>query len=245
MLPFNRDRNKAAAFRRRRDRWRTVAAKSRAKIGDPSIAGASGVAFIETIAQLEAIYGESNLASNVKVADHVTDLYRPYIEASPFVALATVGPEGVDCTPRGDQPGFVRIAEPKTLIMPDRRGNNRCDSLRNIVRDPRTAFLFLVPGSGACLRANGQARITTDEDLLESFAIEGKPPRSAIVLAVEEVYFQCARAIVRSQLWDPARHVDPTSLPTPGRILAQMSRAEVGGETYDREWPQRARATLW
>ncbi|MBS0364004.1 MAG: pyridoxamine 5'-phosphate oxidase family protein [Proteobacteria bacterium] len=203
------------------------------------------MAFIETIAELEAIYGESNLASNVKVADHVTALYRPFIEASPFVALATVGPEGIDCTPRGDQPGFVRIADDRTLIMPDRRGNNRCDSLRNIVRDPRTAFLFLVPGSGTCLRVNGRAKVSADPALLESFEVDGKAPRTAIVLGVEDVYFQCARAIVRSHLWDAARHVDPASLPTPGRILAEMSKQEVGGEAYDREWPERAKSTLW
>ena len=203
------------------------------------------MAFIETIAELEAIYGESNLASNVKVSDHVTEHYRPFIEASPFVALATVGPEGIDCTPRGDQPGFVRIADARTLIMPDRRGNNRCDSLRNIVRDPRTAFLFLVPGSGTCLRVNGKARISADPALLETFVVDGKAPRTAIVLAVDEVYFQCARAIVRSHLWDPSRHVDPASLPSPGRILESMSRREIDAGAYDREWPDRAKATMW
>ncbi len=203
------------------------------------------MSFIETLDQLEALYGEPHLASTVKVARRVTDSYRPFVEASPFVALATVGPEGIDCTPRGDHPGFVRIEDPQTLIMPDRRGNNRCDSLRNIIRDPRTAFLFLVPGSGTCLRVNGRARISVEAALLASFAVDGKPPRSAIVLAVEEVYFQCARAIVRSHLWNPDHHVDPTSLPSPGRILEEMSKAEVGGETYDREWPDRAKATLW
>jgi PPOX class probable FMN-dependent enzyme len=201
--------------------------------------------FIETIEQLEALYGETNTASEVKVADHVTETYRRFVEVSPFVALATCGPEGIDCSPRGDLPGFVRLADPRTLIMPDRRGNNRCDSLRNIVRDPRCAFLFLVPGSGTCLRANGRARVSVDPALLESFAVDGKAPRSAIVLMTEAVYFQCARAIVRSHLWDPTRHVDPASLPTPGRILAEMSAATVGGEAYDREWPERARASLW
>lgn len=203
------------------------------------------MAFVETIEELEAIYGESNLASNVKVAAQVTDLYRPFIAASPFVALATVGPEGIDCTPRGDQPGFVRIEDPRTLIMPDRRGNNRCDSLRNIVRDPRAAFLFLVPGSGTCLRANGRARISVEPALLDSFVVDGKAPRTAIVLRVEDVYFQCARAIVRSHLWDPERHVDPASLPSPGTILAEMSRRAVDGEAYDRDWPERAKSTLW
>lgn len=203
------------------------------------------MSYISTITELEAIYGPTNEASTVKVADHVTELYRPFVEASPFVALATCGPEGLDCSPRGDQPGFVRIESQTRLVMPDRRGNNRCDSLRNIVRDPRTAFLFLVPGSGNCLRVNGLARVSIDPGLLASFEVEGKPPRSAIVLETEAVYFQCARALVRSHLWDPARHVDPASLPTPGAILASMTNGCLDGEAYDREWPDRARASLW
>lgn len=203
------------------------------------------MAFIESIAQLEALYGATNEASEVKVADHVTQLYRPFIEASPLVALATCGPEGLDCSPRGDLPGFVAIESPHTLLMPDRRGNNRCDSLRNIVRDPRAAFLFLVPGSGTCLRVNGRARLSADPALLGRFAVDGASPRTVIVLDTQAVYFQCARAIVRANLWDPARHVDPARLPTPGAILAAMSDARVGGEAYDRAWPARAQASLW
>lgn len=200
---------------------------------------------IDTIEALEAIYGSTNAASTVKEIDHVNDHYRAFIEASPFVALATVGPEGLDCSPRGDAGQAVRIDGPRTLVMPDWRGNNRADSLRNIVRDPRCAFLFLIPGSGNCLRANGRARIVVDEDLLASFAVEGQAPRSAIVLTTEAVYFQCARAIVRSQLWNPEKHVDPSSLPTPGAILADLSRGGVDGNAYDREWPERARRTMW
>jgi uncharacterized protein len=200
---------------------------------------------IDTIDQLEAIYGPTNVASTVKVADHVTDLYRPYVEASPFVALATSGPEGLDCSPRGDRPGFVRLLDPHTLVMPDRRGNNRCDSLRNIVRDSRAAFLFLIPGSGNCLRANGRARLSIDPELLADMAVDGKPPRCAIVLSTEAVYFQCARAIVRSRLWDPDAQIEPSALPTAGQILAAMSQNQVGGEAYDRDWPGRAKASLW
>ncbi|MBR0932848.1 pyridoxamine 5'-phosphate oxidase family protein [Bradyrhizobium jicamae] len=200
---------------------------------------------ISTIEQLEAIYGFPNDASTMKVADRVTPSYRVLIEKSPFVSLATSGPEGLDCSPRGDLPGFVRIHDDKTLMMPDRRGNNRCDSLRNIVRDPRVALLFLIPGSGSTLRVNGRAYLSADPALLESFRMEGKAPRTVIVMTVEEMYFQCARAIVRSDLWNPAKHVDPATLPTPGRILAEMSANTVGGETYDREWPERARQTMW
>ncbi|QOZ24410.1 pyridoxamine 5'-phosphate oxidase family protein [Bradyrhizobium sp. CCBAU 51753] len=200
---------------------------------------------IETIEQLEAIYGFPNDASTVKVADHVTPLYRVLIEKSPFVSLATSGPEGLDCSPRGDLPGFVRIHDAKTLMMPDRRGNNRCDSLRNIVRDPRVGLLFLIPGSGSTLRVNGRAYVTAEPELLASFTMEGKTPRTVIVMTVDEVYFQCARAIVRSDLWNPDKRVDPRALPTPGQILAEMSENTVGGEKYDREWPERARQTMW
>ena len=131
------------------------------------------------------------------------------------------------------------------MILPDRRGNNRIDSLRNIVRDPRVALLFLIPGSGTTFRVNGHALISADPELLASFAVESQAPRSAIVVTVERAYFQCARAIVRSGLWDPERHVDPDSLPTPGEILAALTLGEVGGKPYDEAWPARAAASLW
>jgi len=200
---------------------------------------------IATIKDLEAIYGQPNEASTVKVSDRITPQYRVLIDKSPFAALATCGPEGLDCSPRGDLPGFVRAHDEKTLMMPDRRGNNRVDSLRNIVRDPRVALLFLIPGSGSTLRVNGRARVSANADLLASFGIDGKAPRTVIVMTVDEIYFQCARAIVRSDLWNPDKRVDPKSLPTPGQILADMSENRVGGEEYDRAWPERARQSLW
>jgi uncharacterized protein len=203
------------------------------------------MSIIATVEELEAIYGQPNDASTVKVADKVTSQYRALIGKSPFAALATCGPEGLDCSPRGDLAGFVRVHDEKTLMMPDRRGNNRIDSLRNIVRDPRVALLFLIPGAGSTLRVNGRARVSVDAELLGSFRMEGKAPRTVVVMNVDEIYFQCARAIVRSELWNPARHVDPKSLPTPGQILADMSQNLVAGEEYDRAWPERARQSLW
>ncbi len=200
---------------------------------------------ITTIEELEAIYGQPVEASIVKEVDFITAHYRRLIEASPFAVLATAGPEGLDCSPRGDRPGFVRIVDDKTLMMPDRRGNNRVDSLRNIVRDPRVALLFMIPGSGTTLRLNGRAHLTTDADALASFEMEGKLPRAVVVITVEAVYFQCARAIVRSELWNPERRTDPDTLPTPGQILAELSDNRVGGEPYDREWPARAKKSLW
>jgi uncharacterized protein len=201
---------------------------------------------ITSIATLEALYQPAPVAaSTTKVAQAMTPEYRRLIEASPFAALATVGPEGVDCSPRGDRAGFVRIHDDTTLMMPDRRGNNRIDSLRNIVRDPRCAFLFLIPGSGTTMRVNGRAHLSVDPDLLESFVVEDKAPRSVIVLEIDELYFQCARAIIRSELWNPDRHIDPATLPTPGHILAAMTDNQVGGDSYDKAWPERAKQTMW
>jgi PPOX class probable FMN-dependent enzyme len=200
---------------------------------------------INTIEELEAIYGQPGEASTVKEISHLTPQYRALIEVSPFAVLATGGPEGLDCSPRGDIAGFVRIADDKTLLMPDRRGNNRVDSLRNIVRDPRVALLFLIPGVGNTLRVNGRAYLTTDGDVLESFLMDGKVPRSVVMITIESVYFQCARAIVRSDLWNPKSHVDPKTLPSAGQILAALSESRVGGDEYDRAWNARAQQTLW
>lgn len=200
---------------------------------------------IETTEQLEAIYGEPSEASIVKEADRITPEYAAYIAASPFVTLATMGPGGLDCSPRGDLPGFVRIADDRTLMLPDRRGNNRIDSLRNVLHDPRVALLFIIPGFGGTLRVNGDARISIAPSLLDSFVMDGKPPRSVLVINVTKVFFQCSRAVIRSDLWNPARHVDPKSLPTPGQILAAMTASRVGGDEYDKAWPQRAKESLW
>jgi PPOX class probable FMN-dependent enzyme len=195
--------------------------------------------------QLEAIYGLPSGAAVWKEIDHINSGYRAFIEAAPFLVLATSGPEGVDCSPRGDDPGFVRVADEKTLLIPDRRGNNRIDSLRNIVRDPRVSLLFLVPGIGETIRVIGRATISTDPALLESFIFAGKTPRSVIAVSVETVYFQCAKALIRSRLWDPARHIARESLPSNGTILAAITKGEHGGEEYDRAYPERLKATIY
>jgi len=205
----------------------------------------SAMTFIDSIEALEALYGKPGEASIVKEVDWLVPEYCAFIAASPFVALATSGPEGLDCSPRGDGAGFVRIQDGKTLLLPDRRGNNRVDSLRNIVLDPRVALLFLIPGSGTTLRVNGRARLSIDPALLESFAVEEKAPRSVAVITVDSVYFQCSRAILRSDLWNPERHVDPASLPSAGQMLAALSQNRTGGEEYDRSWAGRAQQTLW
>ena len=200
---------------------------------------------ITTIADLESLYGEVNKGSLLKETDRIVPEYRALIEASPFLALATRGPEGLDCSPRGDGPGFVRVEDEKTLLLPDRRGNNRSDSLKNIVRDPGVALLFLIPGIGETLRVNGRAAISVEPSLLESFSVDGKAPRSVIAITVEAVFFQCARAILRSELWNPQKHVARGSLPSAGRILAALSDNEVGGDAYDKELPERQRTSLY
>lgn len=200
---------------------------------------------ITTVEELEKLYGQPGEASVVKEVSNLIPQYRTFIETSPFCSLATSGPEGLDCSPRGDVPGFIRVHDDRTLMMPDRRGNNRVDSLKNIVRDPRVALCFLIPGSHTALRVNGEAHLSVDPEIKASFAIDDKEPRSVIVIKTTAVYFQCGRAIVRSKLWDPEAQVDPKTLPTAGEVLAELSKGSVGGPDYDAEWEQRANKTLW
>ncbi|CDZ53104.1 pyridoxamine 5'-phosphate oxidase family protein [Neorhizobium galegae] len=199
---------------------------------------------ITSVEELKAIYDGVSEASVAKVTKTLTPEYRQMIEASPFLAFATVGPEGLDCSPRGDLGGAVRIEDDSTLLLPDWRGNNRIDSLINIVRDPRVALMFLIPGSTTTMRVNGRAVISVEPALLESFEMDGRHPRSVTVITVNEVYFQCARALMRAELWNPEHFVDPKSLPTPGTLL-KAAKADFDKETYDREWPERAAKTMW
>jgi PPOX class probable FMN-dependent enzyme len=200
---------------------------------------------VTTMEQLEALYGERMPASIVKEIDHINDSYRKLIEAAPFVAIATSGPEGLDCSPKGDPAGFVHVLDDKTLAIPDRPGNNRLDGLRNILRDPRIALLFLIPGIGETLRVNGRASISIDPELMARFAINGKLPRSVLMISVESIYFHCSKAIVRSKLWDEKSKIDRKSLPSTGTIIAELSQGKLGGETYDREAPERIKAQLY
>jgi uncharacterized protein len=187
-----------------------------------------------TTEELRAHYGEPNERSLRKEIRFINADYRRFIELSPFVVMATGGPDGLDCSPRGDLPGFVRVIDERTLALPDRPGNNRVDSLSNVVVAPQVGLLFMVPGVGETLRVNGRARVSLDPALLESFAVDGKPPRSVLVIDVESVYFHCSKAIVRSNLWDPARYVERTELPSAGEMLRRVS-AEQYGESFDVE----------
>ena len=200
---------------------------------------------IQTIAQLEALFGQPGEASLKKEVPYLHPSYQALIAASPFAVLATTGPGGLDASPRGDAPGFVVVQDEKTLLLPERRGNNRIDSLRNILADPRVALLFLIPGVGETLRVNGSARITVAPELLARFAVDGKPPQCVIEIRVETVFFQCARAIQRSQLWAPLPAESRREVPTPGAILSALTDAAFDGAAYDRELPARQRATLY
>ena len=200
---------------------------------------------ITSVEALERLYGQPFGPSIAKETDRITAHYRAFIEAAPFFALASAGADGLDCSPRGDAPGFVRVADEKTLLIPDRRGNNRADTLRNILHDPRVALLFLIPGCGETIRVNGRAKISTDPALTQSFLVDGKAPRTVIVVAVDRIYYQCAKAIVRSKLWDASRHIDRASLPSAGTILADLTQGRVGGPEHDRAAPERLKATLY
>jgi hypothetical protein len=196
-------------------------------------------------ASLEALYGEVGEASRLKEISYLHPKYGAFIEASPFAVLATVGPYGLDASPRGDPPGFVEIVDEHTLLMADRRGNNRIDSLRNVLANPQIALLFLVPGVGETLRVNGRAEISVDPALLERLSLGGKLPRSVLRIHIESVFFQCSRALIRSELWNPDRHVPRSALPSAGSILAAVTEDRIDAETYDRELPPRLKATLY
>ncbi len=200
---------------------------------------------ITSVAQLRQRYGEPSRTAILKEIDRLNSGYRKLVEAAPFVVVASAGPEGLDCSPKGDAPGFVRVLDDKTLALPDRPGNNRIDGFTNILRDPRVALLFLVPGVGETLRVNGRASLTVDPELMQSFAVGGKLPRCVLIVHIERIYFHCSKAIVRSRLWDEATKIDRRSLPSAGALVAELTQGEAGGEAYDRELPERIKATLY
>jgi uncharacterized protein len=194
--------------------------------------------------QLEELYGDIAEASIKKEVDYLHPRYQEIIKASPFFVLASHGPDGLDTSPRGDAPGFVEILDEKTLVIPDRRGNNRLDSLRNIIHNPQVALLFFVPGLGETLRVIGNAIISVDPILLQRHSIDNKAPKTVLIIQVKSVFFQCSRAIRRSNLWQLLQPVD-TQLPSPGRILAELTSNQIDGEKYDRELPERIKNSLY
>ncbi len=200
---------------------------------------------ITTAEQLDALYGAPLGRSLTKEIGYISDSYRKFIEAAPFIVVATSGAEGLDCSPRGDPAGFVRVADRNTVLIPDRRGNNRIDSLRNLVADPRISLLFLIPGVGETLRINGRAEIAADPGLCESFSMQGKAPVSVLVVTAERVYFQCPKALVRSRLWHPESQIARAELPSSGDIMAEIIGGDYDAEAHDRTYPQRLKETLY
>jgi len=202
------------------------------------------MSLLTTLDDLHAHYGTVGEASLVKEIDHLSPAYRQIVEQARFCALTTAGPEGLDCSPRGDDGPVVRIKDDRTLLMPDRRGNNRIDSLCNIIRDPRVSLMFMVPGWNNVLRVNAKAALSVDAELLASFEKEGQTPRSVIIITIETVYFQCARAIMRADLWNPDKRIARGDLPTPGAIMQEI-KDSFDGKSYDEAWPERARKSMW
>ena len=198
---------------------------------------------IDTIEKLEAIYGTPSAPSLRKVATKMVPVYRRWIMASRFCILTTVGPEGTDGSPRGDDGPVVTEIDEATLAMPDWRGNNRMDSLRNIVRDGRVSLMFMIPGSTSVVRVNGIAKVTAEDDMLQRFSRDGAHPRSVILIEISEIYFQCARAIMRARLWTSGDESD--GLPSAGEMLSEFTKGDVGGPDYDATWPERAKKTMW
>lgn len=198
---------------------------------------------ITSLSDLHALYGTPKEAATRKVTSSLTPTYRAWIARSRFCILSTVGPDGTDGSPRGDDDPVVRVIDDRTIALPDWRGNDRIDTLRNIVRDGRISLLFLIPGSSNAMRINGRAIVTADQQLINQFDRRTERPRSVIVIQIAEVYSQCARAIIRSALWTSGDQ--STGLPTVGQMLAEITKGDFDGATYDAEWPDRARKTMW
>jgi len=198
---------------------------------------------ITDLHQLEALFGPASENSLRKEVAFIHPIYRRWIEASPFAVLATSGPGGLDASPRGDPSGFAVVQDERTLLLPERRGNNRIDSLRNIVADPRVALLFLIPGVGETLRVNGRAAITVDPVFLDRLAIDGKRPQCVLVVSVEAVFFQCSKALQRSRLWSVQGR--PAGVPTAGEMLQALTQGDVDAGRYDEALPARLRETLY
>jgi uncharacterized protein len=200
---------------------------------------------ITTIEELEALYGTPVGPSLAKEIDHISEHYRTFIEKAPFVVIATSGPAGLDCSPRGDPAGFVRVLDRKRVLIPDRRGNNLLDSLRNLVEDPRVSLLFLIPGVNETLRINGRARIIVDTALAASFAINDKMPKLLLEVTADRVYYQCAKALVRSRLWASEAQLPRSALPSTGQILEEITNKEIDGAEHDRGYPERLKHTIY
>ncbi len=194
---------------------------------------------MDEVALRALIGGEPAELTQSKISDRVNDLTRQFIERSPFLCLATSAPDGTcDVSPRGDPAGFVRILDERRLLIPERPGNRLADSLRNILANPNVGLLFFIPGVGDTLRVNGRATIVDDADLLGRSVVEGKTPKLGLLIEIDEVFTHCSKAFLRSQLWNPALHIDRSELPSSGEILRSLNPS-VDADTYDEERAKR------
>ncbi len=196
-------------------------------------------------AELGEMYGPALERSVRKQLDRLDDLCRAFIAASPVVIIGSQGPTAADNSPRGDVPGFVKVADEHTLLIPDRRGNNRLDTLHNLVQNPKVGLLFLIPGVTETFRVNGEAVISRDPALTDQFVMQGKAPRTVIVVTVKEAYIQCSRALVRSDIWNPAKHALPGTVPTMGTVMAKHTNGFVDAQAFDEEAKERVPVTLY
>lgn len=206
---------------------------------------------VRSLEALEALYGTPASTSLDKELTQLNDDYRQLIEASPFVTIATAGPNGFDCSPRGDKGAVVHVLDDNTLALPDRRGNKRLDTLRNLISDPRIGLLFLIPGVNETLRVNGRAQISVDESLRERYTVGDRTPTTVLIVHIEQVYFQCARAITRSALWDINTQIDRKSLPSTGSLIASAiasgdsATTDFDTDEYNDALYERQKSTLW
>lgn len=200
---------------------------------------------LSTVEQLESLFGAVGEASIAKETTVLHPIYQQWIAASPFAVLATVGSEGLDVSPRGDPAPLVRILNDTTILLPERRGNNRIDGLRNVLQDSRVALIFFIPGIRETIRVNGKASITVNQEILQSFAIDGARPKCILKISVESVFFQCGRALIRSGLWDLEKHQNASNIPSAGTILSALSQSGIDGVAYDADLPQRQKNTLY
>ena len=203
---------------------------------------------IKSIEELEAVYGPAVDRAKWKEIDHINKHYRQFIERSPFLILATYGANGIDCSPRGDPAGFVRVVSSRCLQLPDRRGNNRLDSMRNILTNPQVGLIFLIPGIGETIRVSGKAEILVEDELCDSFSINGKSASSVISISVDKAYFQCQKAIVRSQLWSSSEQLNRSELPSTGEMIkefALMYDADFDAKHYDDSYSENMKNTIY
>jgi PPOX class probable FMN-dependent enzyme len=201
---------------------------------------------VATLEDLASIYKPPQSNAIRKVTDHITEPGRAFIAASPFLILATAGEGGLDCSPKGDQPGFVQVADHRTLLIPDRPGNNRIDGMRNLVVNPQVGIIFMVPGANETYRVNGTAAISTDPALLARFLVNAKPPRAVVVVTVQEAYSHCPKALVRSNLWQAAAVGRPQGTPSHGQFAAYRDGGDDAyARKYDAEYAERIPKELY